>query len=364
MATSVVRRVERTRSRPRTPLATATRRRPRARVRSPAAARAEVENEKTPMESPRPRARNAAPWVRARRNARGTGALSAARATRDPPPAERYPGTSERPGSSASLMPEIRTQRQSPRTSASTLARHCRALAGGSGPRPPPPPRRRATAKSPAPPTPAATILPSGCSRTARATSTPPKPAVALPPVANAPSRAPAGVKRAIAKSSPPALAVPPARTIAPSGCSAAARPTSCPPKSTVVFPPAPNEVSRPPLGLSRAIGKIAGTCARRRVPGEDRLAVGLHHHRIRTVISAEVERDLAARAEGRVDRAIGIQPRGGEVVPAGARRRVAGDDDPAIGLKRRPAGVVIPAEVDDLVPAVTDGRIDARRSE
>src|SRR5581483_9420989 len=130
----------------------------------------------------------------------------------------------------------------------------------------------RATAKlfglpttPPSPVNPATTILPSGWIATALACSTTPSepklnvslpgalPMAPVPAALNVVSRLPSGLRRVTAKSAAPASSNP-TTTILPSAWTATALAWSLNPKSTVCFPPVPNDGSSPPTtaGTSR----------------------------------------------------------------------------------------------------------------
>ena len=93
---------------------------------------------------------------------------------------------------------------------------------------------------------PVTTILPSGCSATAKASlSSTPRGVATLPPVPKPGSSAPSAPKRQSASSAPrPSSPANPATTILPSGCTRTSRP---PPVGTVTRPAVPNPASSVP---------------------------------------------------------------------------------------------------------------------
>ncbi len=98
---------------------------------------------------------------------------------------------------------------------------------------------------------PAATTLPSGCSAIANAPLFP-RGVVTLPPLPKLVSSEPFASKRATANRSPESeVELYPAATILPSGCSASARTlSSTGPIAVVSVPPEPKLVSSEPLAL------------------------------------------------------------------------------------------------------------------
>src|SRR5262249_51202654 len=89
---------------------------------------------------------------------------------------------------------------------------------------------------------------------------------------------------------------------------------------------------------VERAVGLVAGERedARAAAASRDDLAVRLEGERPGTRLRSEICLDLAADAEARVERAVRLVPRereGGR--PDGALEAVAGDDDLPIGLER-----------------------------
>ena len=105
---------------------------------------------------------------------------------------------------------------------------------------------------------PASTILPSGCSAAPKAVSlSPPKSIVRFPPDPNVVSNAPLLRRRATQKKSaaPPS----PATTILPLGCTSTARAASVPPKLIVFFPLPSKLVSRSPGAAMRRHYRRAG---------------------------------------------------------------------------------------------------------
>ena len=195
---------------------------------------------------------------------------------------------------------------------------------------------------------PATTILPVGLHATAVAL--PPPASVTRPPLPKSGSSAPVARSRA---TTAPAAVERPVTTIRPSAWRASASPKSSPPKSIVAMPPVANVGSSAPLGLQPrdldvpALG--AGEAA------DQELAVGRHHHGRGAADRAPADEPAAVAVEGGVQRAVGLQAHDGDL-----QARVSGEDDLAVGLQRRPVdGLVVGAEVDDALAARAEGGVE-----
>ena len=114
--------------------------------------------------------------------------------------------------------------------------------------------------------------------------------------------------------------------------------------------------------GVQRAVGlQPHHGDLQARVSGEDDLPVGLQRRSVDgLVVGAEVDDALAARAEGGVERAVG----GPQAHDAEGARRAAtpGGDDAPVGLHEHDARLVGAAEVDRLLPAAAEARIEVTR--
>jgi hypothetical protein len=95
-------------------------------------------------------------------------------------------------------------------------------------------------------------------------------------------------------------------------------------------------------------------------------LAVGLGEHLLHEVVRAdpEVGRDVAARTEGRVWRAVGQHACDEEVVPAGGLPDPAADEDSPVRLDRHGVQPVLPRKIEHDPPVAAEGRVQIARAE
>ena len=195
---------------------------------------------------------------------------------------------------------------------------------------------------------PARTILRSGCTSTALAL--PPPGSVTRPPLPKSGSSAPVARSRA---TTAPAAVERPATTMRPSAWRAIASPKSSPPKSTVAMPPVRERRVQRAVGLQARDLDVPALGARE--AAEQDLAVRRHDHGGSAADRAPAEGLPAVAVEGRVERAVGLQAHDGDL-----QARISGEHDLAVGLQGRAVdGLVVGAEVDHALAARAEGGIE-----
>ena len=176
-----------------------------------------------------------------------------------------------------------------------------------------------------------------------------PKSIVAVPPLPKPVSGEPSGFRRVtVIVALPPAL---PATTILRSGCT-----------STALTLPPPGSVTRPspPKSGSSAAGRAQPRhhgAGGRRPSGDEDAPVGLARHRLAEFGAAEVDRRDAGGAEGRVERAVGVQARDLDVAALGPRE--AAEQDLAVRRHDHGGGAADRAPAEDLLAVAVEAGVE-----